>query len=118
MRKNMEHRIETPQSCRQALANAKAILVVYRPNVAPHIWQNSGSQPDNSLKRLASPSAAMRQTVQLEPKHVLMSGICGRCWAARGTDRNRRAAIFDGLRRNYGLEGLRVLPLLAAAGHA
>jgi hypothetical protein len=53
-----------------------------------------------------------------DPTHLLASGICPDCWDALGSYANRRDAILDGLRRCYHLPDLRVLPPLAAAGHA
>jgi hypothetical protein len=53
-----------------------------------------------------------------DPVHLLVSGVCRRCWTACGTDANRRAAVLDGLRQHYGLDDLRVLPPMAQAGNA
>jgi hypothetical protein len=72
-----------------------------------------------SLWRGCAPGAVIvLSAARDEPSRVLVSAVCGGCWIACGTDTNRQTAILDGVRRNYGLEGLRVLPPLSAAGRA
>jgi hypothetical protein len=66
-----------------------------------------------------TPAAVIVLSAALDdPGHLLASGICPDCWDALGTYANRRDAILDGLRVHYLLPDLRVLPPLAAAGHA
>jgi hypothetical protein len=63
-------------------------------------------------------AAVVLSAARDDPSRQLVSAICRDCWSSLGTDAARQDAVLDGLRRAYGLEGLRLLPPLAKAGHA
>src|SRR3954462_12002877 len=87
MRKNMRRPWMAPRDYNSFPLTASWFLCCMRHDVAPQISENLGRHPTKSLKRLASPLAAARRTVQLESRPELHD---------QTRDRQLR---FDGRRR-------------------
>jgi hypothetical protein len=98
-------------------------LVAARALVASSVLLGHPSPPPcltcGTAGRRPPPAAIIVLTAAVDtPMRLFVSVICVDCWAASGTDAHRRAAVLNGLCQHYGMEGLRVLQPMAAAGHA